>query len=148
MRLRLIAALLLGAALACVSPAFGQAKRQDAIWARSTNGAAITLDGVLNEPAWAVAESTIIRYGYDSGIPGSGFEYEGGKIVKDSTYATLKFLVNGNYLYVAAVMRDSSIGGSELFNYMDGVLMNIRQPAPSRSTHGFELIYSYGSAAK
>ena len=91
MRVRLTAVLLLGAALACVSPALGQAKREDAIWARSTNGAVITLDGHLSEPAWAFAESTIIRYGRDSGIPGSGFQYEGGKIVWDSTYATLKF---------------------------------------------------------
>ena len=56
MRVRLTAVLLLGAAIACVSPALGQAKREDAIWARSTNGAAITLDGVLSEPAWALAD--------------------------------------------------------------------------------------------
>lgn len=146
MRVRLTALLLLGAALACVSPAFGQAKREDAIWARSTNGAAITLDGVLSEPAWAHAESTIIRYGYDSGIPGSGFQYEGGKIVRDSTYATLKFLVAGNYLYVSAVVRDSSVGGDIDFNRADGFLMQMKdhtsmaRPAPPR-----EYMYSWWS---
>jgi len=146
MRDRLIAVLLLGAALACVSPAFGQAKREDAIWARSTNGAVITPDGVLNEPAWAAAESTIIRYGYDSGIPGSGFQYEGGKIVKDSTYATLKFLVSGNYLYVAAVVRDSSIGGDVDFNRVDGFLMSMKDHTSlARLAPPREYMYSWWS---
>ncbi len=129
-----------------MSPALGQAKREDAIWARSTGGAPITLDGVLSEPAWAAAESTIVRYGYDSGIPGSGFQYEGGKIVKDSTYATLKFLVSGNYLYVAAIVRDSSVGGDVDFNRVDGLLMQMKdhtslaRPAPAR-----EYMYSWWS---
>ena len=62
MRVRSTAALLLGAALVCAASASAQTlKRTDAIWARSTNGAAITLDGVLSEPAWAVAESTVME---------------------------------------------------------------------------------------
>jgi len=144
MNLRLTALLLLGATLACVSPVLGQAKREDAIWARSTNGAPITLDGVLSEPAWAFAESTVVRYGRDNGIPGSGWQEEGGKIVKDSTYATLKFLVSGNYLYVAAVVRDSSVGGDVDFNRVDGFLMQLKdhsvltRPAPPR-----EYMYSW-----
>jgi hypothetical protein len=146
MRVRLTAVLLLGAALACVSPALGQAKREDAIWARSTNGAAITLNGVLSEPAWAFAESTIIRYGYDSGIPGSGFQYEGGKIVKDSTYAKLKFLVDGNYLYVAAVVRDSSVGGDVDFNRVDGFLMQMKDHSSlARPAPHYEYMYSWWS---
>ena len=146
MRARVTAVLLLGAALACAFPAFAQSKRLDAIWARSTNGATITLDGVLNEPAWAAAESIVVRYGYDNGVPGSGFQYEGGKIVKDSTYAVLKFLVSGNYLYVAAVCRDSSIGGDVDFNRVDGFLMQMKdhsvlsRPAPAR-----EYMYSWWS---
>ena len=52
-------------------------RRQDVIWARAT-GAAITLDGVLDEPAWAAAESMIIPFGEDAGIPGSGWKIEGG----------------------------------------------------------------------
>jgi hypothetical protein len=146
MRVRPIAALLLVAALASAAAAQAQTKRTDAIWARSTNGAAITLDGVLSEPAWALAESTIIRYGYQNGIPGSGFQFEGGKILRDSTYAVLKFLVNGNYLYVAAVCRDSSIGGDMDFNRVDGLLMHMKdhttgaRPAPPR-----EYMYSWWS---
>jgi hypothetical protein len=126
MRVRLTAALLLGAAFVCAASAHAQTKRLDAIWARSTNGAAITLDGVLSEPAWAQAESTIIRYGRDNGIPGSGWQEEAGKLLRDSTYATVKFLVDGNYLYVAAVCRDSSIGGDLDFTRADGLLMQIK----------------------
>jgi len=138
--------LLVGLALACVAPAFGQSKRLDAIWARSTNGSPITLDGVLNEPEWALAESVLVRYGYDNGIPGSGFQYEGGKIVKDSTYAVLKFLTVGNHLYVAATVRDSSTGGDVDFNRVDGFLMQMKdhttgaRPAPPR-----EYMYSWWS---
>jgi len=146
MRARLIALLLVGAALACAAAAFAQGTRTDAIWARSTNGAPITLDGVLSEPEWALAESVIVRYGYDAGIPGSGFQYEGGKILKDSTYAVLKFLTVGNYLYIGAVVRDSSIGGDTDFNRVDGFLMQMKDhsvgtyPAPPR-----EYMYSWWS---
>jgi hypothetical protein len=144
MRTGLTSVLLLGAVLACPWPASAQAPRLDAIWARSTNGAPITLDGVLNEPAWAFAESTIVRYGVDNGIPGSGYQEEGGKLAKDSTYAVLRFLTVGNYLYIGAVVRDSSIGGDVDFNRLDGFLMQIKdhsvatRPVPSR-----EYMYSW-----
>jgi hypothetical protein len=144
MRIRLTAALLLGAALVCAASAHAQTPRKDAIWARSTNGAAITLDGVLSEPAWALAESVIVRYGYDNGIPGSGSQTEFNKPLKDSTRAVLRFLVSGNYLYVAAVCRDSSIGGHYDFNQADGLLMQMKdhsvvdRPSPPR-----EYMYSW-----
>ena len=81
-------------ALASVTPALAQAPRTDAIWARSTAGAAITMDGQLNEPAWAAAETWKVRYRYDNGIPGSGWKDEAGFIpngsTSDSTNATLK----------------------------------------------------------
>lgn len=106
--------------------AFAQGPRKDVIWARSTNGAPITLDGVFDEPSWAQAESVIVRYAYDSGIPGSGWKQEGLLTVADSTYATLKFVTVGNQLYMAATVRDSSVGGSNLFNRFDGFLMTIK----------------------
>jgi hypothetical protein len=137
MRARITALLMLaGATVLFALPASAQIKRPDAIWARTTNGAPITLDGVLSEPQWAAAESVVIRYGYDSGIPGSGFKSEGGFPPTDSTYAVLKFLTVGNKLYMAAVVRDSSVGGSYNFNQFDGFLINIRDhsttghPAP------------------
>jgi len=52
MKIATTLALCAGAALACVAPALAQAPRADAIWARRTN-ATITLNGILNEPAWA-----------------------------------------------------------------------------------------------
>ena len=98
MKRALFAVLALGATLFAVAPSFAQGPRLDAVWARSTNGAAITLDGNLNEPGWAVADSVKIRYRKDNGIPGSGWKDEGGFPGKDSTRETIKFLVNGNQL--------------------------------------------------
>ncbi len=137
MRTRLTALLwLIGVMCLFALPAAAQSKRPDVFWARSTNGAPITLDGVLSEPVWAQAESVVIRYGRDNGIPGSGYKGEGGFPPTDSTYATLKFLTVGNKLYMAAVVRDSSVGVSKNFNSFDGFLINLRDhsgtghPAP------------------
>jgi len=110
--------------LVVAAPALAQS-RPDAIWARSTAGAPITLDGVLDEPAWALAESTTIRFGPDSGVPGSGYKFEAGSLPNDSTRAVLKFLTVGNQLYMSANVKDRSIGGSELFNRFDGLLMDL-----------------------
>src|SRR5689334_3672471 len=100
--------------------------RADAVWARNTAGATITLDGVLDEPAWAKAESVTVYYAKENGIPGSGWKEEGGKLIRDSTRATIKFLTSGNQLYVAFIVPDSSIGGSFEFNRFDGLLMSIK----------------------
>jgi hypothetical protein len=129
-------ALLVVATLASARSGFAQAPRQDVIWARTTNGAPITLDGKLDEPQWAQAESLTIRYKVENGIPGSGWKDEGGFPASDKTFATIKFLVVGNKLYMGAVVRDSSIGGSDTFNRFDGLLMGIKdhsvldRPAP------------------
>ncbi len=117
------------AATALLAAGAAHAERKDAIWARSTNGASITLDGNLNEPAWALAESTVIRFGIDSGVPGSGWKIESGATPIDPTHATLKFLTVGNQLYLGAFVRDNSIGGSEIFNRFDGLLMNLKNHA-------------------
>ena len=136
MKRTLFAVLALGATLFAVAPSFAQGPRLDAVWARSTNGAAITLDGNLNEPGWAVADSVKIRYRKDNGIPGSGWKDEGGFPGKDSTRATIKFLVNGNQLYMAFIVPDSSVGGGAVFNRFDGLLMGLKdhsqagRPAP------------------
>ncbi len=136
---RLSAMLLVTAAAATFlhpAPAGAQAARTDAIWARSTAGQHITLDGVLGEPAWAVAESVIVRYGKENGIPGSGYQEEGGKLAKDSTFAVIKFLTEGNQLFIGFTIRDSSVGGTKDFNRFDGLLMAVKDhlsgsfPAP------------------
>ncbi len=91
---------------------FGQMiKRTDAIWARVASGP-ITLDGKLNEADWAKADSIVIKYGQDPGLPGSGYNTDGWPITpSDPINATVKFLVYGDSLYIALVCNDSSIGG-------------------------------------
>ena len=75
-----------------------QPPRQDAIWARSTGGAPIVLDGKLNEPQWAQAETKVIDWMTDTGIPGGGWKPEGGFLPTDPTAASVKFLTVGNTL--------------------------------------------------
>jgi len=119
-------ALVLALAMASAGPAGAVTGRPDAIWARSTNGQAITLDGNLNEPAWAVADSIIIGFRTDSGVPGSGYQFEGGRVPSDSNFAVLKFLTVGNQLYMGARVKDKSIGGGPLFNRFDGFIMDLK----------------------
>ena len=124
-RVALLAALC-AASLTLAATALAQPARQDAIWARSTAGAPIVLDGNLNEPEWALAESKTLNYGVDAGIPGSGYKPEGGFLPTDPTRATVKFLTVGNFLYMGIVLPDASIGGSKNFNRFDGLLMSIK----------------------
>lgn len=100
--------------------------RQDAVWARSTAGAPIALDGVLNEPEWALADSKVIDWGVDTGIPGGGYKPEAGFLPTNPTHATIKFLTVGNVLYMGIVLPDASIGGSKNFNRFDGLLMALK----------------------
>jgi hypothetical protein len=114
------------ASLVLVSSAFGQAAREDVIWARNASGP-ITLDGVLNESSWAQAEQMVIVYGQNAGDPGSGWKLEGGTANPDDPVtATLKFLVDGDELYLGAEVQDASVGGSDVFNRHDGFLMAIK----------------------
>ncbi len=106
-------------------PAFGQAVREDAIWARVSPDP-ITLDGVLDEAAWSQAESKVIYWATDAGIPSSGWKMEAGWDPVDPVQATLKFLVVDNQLYLGAVINDHSIGGSKDFNRFDGLLMGMK----------------------
>lgn len=137
-------ALLTGLAIAVAVPALAQGPRPDYIWARSTNGAPITLDGVLDEPAWAAAEVKTLKYRYDAGIPGSGWKDEGGVTATDSMYAEMRLLVDGNQMYLGLFVRDSSIGGGGDFNRFDGILMSLKNhtgagnPAPPA-----EYLYSW-----
>ena len=125
-------------------PCFAQAPRKDFIWARSTAGAPITLDGVLNEPAWAKADSANIVMAQDTGIPGSGYFYESGIAPIDPTNATIRFLTVGNTLYMGAYVRDHSVGGSNIFNRFDGLLMSIKDHSTSvRPAPPTEYFYSW-----
>ncbi len=117
--------------------------RPDVIWAR-TSDAPITLDGVLSEAAWAQAESLHVIYGEEpSPIPGSGYAKEGGVDATDPTHATLKFLVQGNSLYLAVIAPDSSVGGGPWAKF-DAMLMNIRNAADAgRPAGSFEYFYGW-----
>ncbi|MFN8588848.1 MAG: T9SS type A sorting domain-containing protein [Candidatus Eisenbacteria bacterium] len=134
----LVTALMTGALLCASLPAWAQFQRYDYIWARSTNGAALTLDGQLNEPQWAQAESLIITTRQDGPIPGSGWKDEGGFISSDPNRAVFRFLTVDNQLWLAVTVRDSSIGGSDQFNRFDGLLMSLKghndpgHPSPPR----------------
>jgi len=136
MRPGLTATLIVGALASSVLTAFAYPPRPDVIWARGTNGAPITLDGKLDEPAWAAADSHVVQYKVENGIPGSGWQEEGGLLATDPTRAVFKFLVVGNQLYMGATIYDKSIGGSINFNRFDGLLMGLKDhsqgqfPAP------------------
>lgn len=133
--------------------AFGQmTKRPDAVWARTT-ATAITLDGKLNEAAWAVAESIRVQYGMSSGDPGGGWVFENGvKPPTDPTDATVKFLVYGDSLYISVLCRDKSIGAG-FWAHNDALLMNLRyaqatgiQGTPTRdwnTQQNYELYYGW-----
>lgn len=144
MRSKVTVTIALCALVVLTTLAQAQRRVPNVLWARSTAGAKITLDGVLNEAVWAKAESIRVQYGKNGNlITGSGSRQEAGVAPGDPTDATLKFLVDGNTLYMAAVVKDSSVGGG-LFNRFDGFLMNIRRhelvdrPAPP-----FEYFYGW-----
>ncbi|NUN10300.1 MAG: T9SS type A sorting domain-containing protein [Ignavibacteriaceae bacterium] len=101
--------------------------RQDALWARTVPAGTITMDGVLNEPAWAQAEQISLVYGQNAGLPTSGWRPEfQADAVTDPTHATIKFLVQGNQLFLGFDIPDSSIGGTSDWARWDGILMSVK----------------------
>ncbi len=106
------------------------APRQDAIWARYVSAGTITMDGILNETAWAKADSITITYGQKGLLPTSGWskEIQGGPgVVTDPTHATIKFLVSSdNQLWLAFNIPDSSIGGTYVWPKFDAILMSVK----------------------
>jgi len=140
--------LLMPTLLLCVAVVMhAQTKRTDAIWARTTT-TPIVIDGVLNEAAWAAAESLQIVYGdinyaRNSAVPGSGWKLEQGKYPTDPTRATVKFLAAGDSLYVGVIVKDKSVGGGP-FNQFDGILSNIRQKQQAdRPVGAGEIFYAW-----
>ncbi len=119
-------------------------EREDVIWARTTNQT-ITLDGNLNEPAWALAETLPLRYGQPGKLPTSGWKPEFNEMaITDPTNATIKFLVSGNQLYLGFNIPDSSVGGSPDWARWDGILMSIKDKSvTSRPCPAVEFFYTY-----
>ncbi len=135
----LLAALCLPALPAAAQPL---SERSDAIWARATDDA-ITLDGVLDEAAWAEAESLTLIYGQRAGDPGSGYKDEGtGNDPLDPLMADVRFLISGGELYLGATVEDNSIGGTE-FNRFDGFLMKFRDASARDATVGDAPVTEY-----
>lgn len=147
MRSKVSVTIALCALVVLTTLAHAQRRAPNVLWARSTAGAKITLDGRLTEAVWAKAESIRVQYGKNSHlITGSGWKKEAGADASDPTDATLKFLVDGNVLYMAAVVKDSSVGGG-LFNRFDGFLMNLRdhskRDANTQIAPNFEYFYGW-----
>jgi len=127
----------------------GAQTRTDAIWARTTSNP-ITLDGKLNEADWAKAESLRISYGKDNGMPGSGYTTDGWGVVPTDPLnnAVVKFLVNGDSLYVAVSVKDSSIGGGPWPGpaKWEGVLSNMRNKSKTdRPVPNGEIYYAWNT---
>ncbi|MEK7819020.1 MAG: T9SS type A sorting domain-containing protein [Bacteroidota bacterium] len=104
-----------------------QPTRPDAIWGKQIPNGAITLDGILNEAAWAKADSIVMKWNGNAGDPGSGQTKEGGVAVPtDPIDATLKFLVSPNgKLYIGVYAKDKSVGGGGWAQF-DAMLFNLR----------------------
>lgn len=144
MKQRFIFVFLVVLVLTSALTSYGQMiSRTDVMWARTTT-TAITVDGILNEAAWASAESVKIVYGINNGMPGSGWFKENGLASpEDSTKATVKFLVKGDSLYIGIRVLDKSAGGGP-FNHFDGILSNIRRrESTDRPVGSGELFYAW-----
>ena len=101
------------------------------MWARTVPAGTITMDGVLNEAAWAQAESFKIVYGQPGPLPTSGWraEFKIQTQVTDPTHATVKFLVSSdNQLWLAFDIPDSSMVVCGWPTW-DGILMSIKDKA-------------------
>lgn len=119
--------------------------RQDVIWARNIGTATITLDGRLDEAAWARAESLQVRFGQSAGLPTSGWRSEfQPEAYTDPTRAVVKFLAKDNFLYIAFNIPDSSIGGTADWARWDAILMNIPDKSVrTRPVAAAEFFYTY-----
>jgi hypothetical protein len=149
MKTKLFVVLLCVLVLASVSTNAQMIKRTDAIWARTTPNA-ITLDGKLLEADWAKAESLLISFGKDNGMPGSGFTTDGWGVTPTDplTNAVVKFLVHGDSLYVGIVVKDSSIGGGPWPGpaKWEGILSNMRNiNTTDRPVPNGEIYYAWNT---
>lgn len=145
-----IATLVLLVALAGWSDAFAQPDRvgQDAIWLRDAGDATLTVDGVLDEAAWADAETIELEWNMDFALPGSAQKIEAGPTVAeplDPNDGTIYFLRQGNMLWLGAEVNDASIGGGRGLQagnwYFDGLLMTITDRSQRTDDPGAQTNY-------
>lgn len=124
--------------------------RQDVVWAKMAPAGTITLDGNLNDSAWANASSINVVYGQPGPIPTSAWRPEfQEEVYWDKTNATVKFLVtNDNKLYLGFTIPDSSVGGIGDWARWDGILMSIKDKASNeRPAPAVEYFYTWWYAS-
>ncbi|MDX1546420.1 MAG: T9SS type A sorting domain-containing protein [Rhodothermales bacterium] len=120
---------LLGLLLAGTALAQPVRNGTDVFFARDVDGAAITLDGALDEAVWQQAESfTLTMDAFFA--PGGGSQDFGGQVLTEPTdpvNATIHLLRDGNTLYVGVDAEDKSIGGQPVNNFFnhDGLIMSM-----------------------
>ncbi len=163
-----LSCLLLALGALTAAPAHAQPARNgvDAQWARDVGAATLTLDGVLNEPQWAQAQSITLAYNNPTfTAPGGGWEiFDGGRFnvpgvpPVDPVNATVKLLRKGNILWVGVTALDRSVGGAPIdFWTNDGLVMSMlderNRPADTQAQINFfgqnntdEFFYTYFSA--
>ncbi len=120
--------------------------RQDVVWARTVPAGTITLDGILNEAEWSMAESVNITYGVPGTLPTSAWRPEfQEEAYTDPTHANVKFLASSdNQLYLSFTIPDSSVGGIQDWARWDGVLMSFKDKLdPTRAALAIEYFYSW-----
>lgn len=122
----LVAMLLIALAI----PAAAQPERNgvDVIWARDVEGATMTLDGMLTEPEWQMAETLPLVYDQAHALPGSGqkIEYEPPLAEpSDGNNGMAYFLRDGNVLWLGIMAQDESVGGRTSLWRFDGLIMSI-----------------------
>lgn len=135
------------AILSMLSVSFAQyPNRQDVVWARMVPAGSITLDGNLNESAWANASSVNVVYGQPGPLPTSAWRPEfQEEVYYDRTNATVKFLTTtDNKLYLAFHIPDSSVGGIGDWARWDGILMSVKDKASNvRPAPAAEYFYTW-----
>ncbi len=126
------------------------AQRQDAIWARTVPAGTITMDGVLDEEAWSLADSFKVNYNQPGPLPTSGWRAEQNPdAVTDPTHATVKFLVSSdNQLWLGFNIPDSSVGGNSGWPTWDGILASIRTLDENSMAYAAEFFYTYWTAGR
>lgn len=120
-------------------------QREDGIWARNIDGETITLDGMLDETVWSQAESLQVIYGEQGPIPTSAWRPEfQEEAITDPIRATVKFLADGNTLYLGFIIPDSSIGGTVDWARWDAILMSVKDASsPDRPAAAAEFFYTF-----
>lgn len=121
-----------------------QSLREDMIWARNVPIGTMVLDGNFNEVAWSKAESLKVTYGVPGPMPSSGYAPEFQvQSITDSTHATVKFLVEGDYLWLAFWIPDSSVGGNSEWARWDAILMSVKDKTTARPALAGEYFYTW-----